>query len=111
MDDIALRRALYALRRERFLDLILLDWANQIAIDAVDAAESVLAWRTIWNTASAWKPPKFPIAGEDVLAMGVEAGPRVGEIIANIEEWWVENSFLPDREACLEKLRLFVSGC
>jgi poly(A) polymerase len=111
MDDIALRRALYSLRHERFRDLILLDWADQIVINSVDAAESFPAWREVWNTASDWKPPELPINGEDVLGMGVEAGPRVGEILADIEEWWVEQSFIPDRGGCLGQLRLLVPAC
>ena len=36
MKELALRRMLYALGREQFCDLILLDWADQIAMNATE---------------------------------------------------------------------------
>ena len=59
-----------------------------------------------WDTASSWEPPEFPLVGTDVMKMGVAEGPKVGEILEEIEEWWVEQAFRPDREACLDRLRL-----
>ena len=108
MNELALRRALYALGRDRFRDLILLDWADEIAMNATKAAQSVQGWKDTWDTAASWEPPEFPLAGDDVLEMGVEEGPKVGEILDDIEEWWVEQAFRPDREACLDRLRLAV---
>ncbi len=32
-------------------------------------------------------------------------GPRVGELLRELEDWWVSQDFQPDREACLAKLR------
>ncbi|MGB0630822.1 MAG: CCA tRNA nucleotidyltransferase [Alphaproteobacteria bacterium] len=106
MNELALRRALYALGRDQFRDLILLDWADQIAMNATEAAQSVEGWKETWDTASSWEAPEFPLVGKDVLEMGVEEGPKVGEILDDLEEWWVEQAFRPDREACLDRLRL-----
>lgn len=108
MNELMLRRALYTLGRDQFRDLILLDWADQIAMNATEAAQSVQGWKDTWDTASSWEPPEFPLVGGDVLEMGVEEGPKVGEILDDIEEWWVEQAFRPDREACLDRLRLAV---
>lgn len=106
MAELSLRRALYALGRDQFRDLVLLDWADQIAMNATEAAQTVEGWKETWDTASSWEPPEFPLVGDDVLEMGVEEGPRVGELLEDIEEWWVEQAFRPDREACLDRLRL-----
>lgn len=106
MAELSLRRALYTLGRDQFRDLILLDWADQITMNATEAAQSVQGWKDTWDTASLWEPPEFPLVGEDVLEMGVEEGPRVGELLESIEEWWVEQAFRPDREACMDRLRL-----
>ena len=106
MKELALRRMLYALGREQFCDLILLDWADQIAMNATEAAQSVQGWWYTWDTASLWEPPEFPLVGNDVMEMGVEEGPKVGQILDDIEEWWVEQAFQPDREACLDQLKL-----
>tara|TARA_Y100001968_G_C19133856_1_gene608089 strand:+ start:143 stop:502 length:360 start_codon:yes stop_codon:yes gene_type:complete len=100
-----LRKTLYAVGRDRFLDQILLDWADDLAANSLGSVSSMKGWREIWDTASSWQFPEFPINGEDVMEMGIQEGPRVGEILEHIEEWWVEHSFLPDRDACLDQLR------
>ncbi|MEC8289275.1 MAG: CCA tRNA nucleotidyltransferase, partial [Pseudomonadota bacterium] len=66
------------------------------------------AWRDIWEIASAWTSPKFPLNGRDIMEIGIKDGPLVGEILSDMEEWWVGQSFQPDREACLTKLKRLV---
>jgi len=41
-----------------------------------------------------------------VLALGVESGPRVRELLDSVERWWIDNDFRPDRAACLEQLKV-----
>ena len=55
--------------------------------------------------ADSWKSAALPIKGRDVLALGVPNGPEVGRLLKEIETWWIENDFAPDREACLARLR------
>ena len=40
-----------------------------------------------------------------MLALGVPDGPRVGALLARIEEWWIDGDFRAGREAALAKLR------
>lgn len=47
--------------------------------------------------------PTFPLKGEDVVEMGIEPGPVVGEILSQIEDWWQATGF-PNREECLAEL-------
>ena len=108
MNDLALRRALYELGPDQFRDLVLLDWSDQIVMNAAEAAGSVQGWKDTWDVASSWVPPEFPVAGDDVMAAGVEEGPDVGDILEALEDWWVEQAFRPDRDACLDRLRLVV---
>jgi poly(A) polymerase len=35
--------------------------------------------------------------------LGVKAGPRLGEIMRDLEKQWVEEGFLPDRGALIER--------
>lgn len=49
--------------------------------------------------------PTFPLTGQDVLDQGLQAGPQVGKILTEIENWWLAADF-PDREACLRQLQL-----
>jgi poly(A) polymerase len=51
-----------------------------------------------------WTEPRFPVTGADLKAAGIEAGPGMGRMLAELERWWIEADFAPDREACLAKL-------
>ncbi len=37
--------------------------------------------------------------------MGVKPGPKLGDLLKVCEEWWIEQNFQPDREACLKWIR------
>jgi poly(A) polymerase len=52
-----------------------------------------------------WTEPKFPLTGADLKQAGFTAGPDMGRMLAELERWWIEADFTPDREACLAKLR------
>lgn len=57
-----------------------------------------------------WTVPHFPVSGEDVLACGLTAGTQVGEILRQVEDWWIGEDFQPDRAACLARVRQIVGG-
>ena len=48
--------------------------------------------------AAAGPAPQFPLAGRDVLALGLPAGPGVGRLLAEIEAWWVASEFPSEGE-------------
>ena len=72
---------------------------RQIAGDSGAALADALA------AATAWQPKRLPVGGDDILALGVPAGPRVGALLAALEAWWVAHDFAPDRAACLAEAR------
>ena len=108
MAELALRRSLYMLGSEFFCELVLLDWADQIVHDPAAATRSAPDWKATWDAAEAWQMPGFPLTGADVIDSGVRQSPEVGEILAEIEEWWVDQAFRPDRDRCLDRLRVVV---
>ncbi len=57
--------------------------------------------------AKEWDAPTFPLNGHDVRTLGVPDGPRMGEILSQVEEWWMAQGFAPSRDDCLEKLGTF----
>ncbi|ARQ11152.1 poly(A) polymerase domain-containing protein [Rhizobium etli] len=59
----------------------------------------------LMDRAANWKKPQFPLNGGDVLAAGVASGPRVGELLAVLENQWVEENFTSDRTALLARLK------
>jgi poly(A) polymerase len=93
------KRLIYRLGAQAFRDQLLLQWAASNA-NADDAA-----WRALLALAEAWQPPKFALDGNDVMAAGFEEGPEIGVVLREIERWWVEQDFAPDRQALLDRLK------
>lgn len=58
---------------------------------------------------SDWTPPKLPISGGDIVALGIKAGPDVARILRAVEEHWLAEGF-PDRERAIELARDMVAG-
>lgn len=57
----------------------------------------------LW-AARSWKRPEFPVGGDDALAAGLK-GPEIGQALRSLEEWWMGEDFLPDRETLLARLK------
>jgi poly(A) polymerase len=51
-----------------------------------------------------YEKPVFPVSGADIVAAGVPAGRRVGEILKELEGFWVERNFALDRAALTARL-------
>ena len=95
-------RALHRLGAERYVDLIRIAAADATADPRAELADALAA-------AAAWRPKHLPVGGDDILALGVPAGPRVGAILRALEAWWVADDFAPDRAACLAEARRLVA--
>jgi hypothetical protein len=48
--------------------------------------------------------PVFPLEGRDVVAAGIQAGPRVGTLLRAVRRWWMNGGCVADRAACLAEL-------
>lgn len=100
VDSAVRRHALYRLGDAgRYRDLI------RLAATDAPGPVPVAAVRAALDDAALLDGLRFPIAGRDLLAIGVPRGPRVGAILAAVENWWVAQDFGPDREACLAQAR------
>ncbi|KAA0598837.1 poly(A) polymerase [Azospirillum lipoferum] len=99
-DRKALRQALYRLgEAELFGDLLL------IAAAIHDGPLDLTVLRRVMTVADDLPGLKLPIAGRDLLELGVPRGPAVGELLKRIEAWWIAADFQPSRDACLEMAR------
>jgi poly(A) polymerase len=96
-DARAQRLALYRLGADRYRDVALLL--------AADGALDEPRLDELLALAASWKPPRFPLKGRDVTALGIPPGKRVGELLAAVREWWEESDFTADRSACLQQLK------
>ena len=54
---------------------------------------------------AAWAEVPLPVGGDDVLALGVPAGPQVGSLLGRVAVWWEDQDCTADRAACLAELR------
>lgn len=99
-DRRALRQGLYRVGdAELFGDLLLI----AAAID--DGPLDLTMLRAALAMAEDLPRLRLPIAGRDLLALGVPRGPAVGMTLKRIEGWWIAEDFQPDHAACLEMAR------
>ncbi len=106
---IAARAVLHRIGVERFLDLALLGWAGQRALEGhrTGAGEP---WIEMIDMALAWAPVRLPVSGADVLALGLHPGPQVGAVLAAVERRWIEGDFRAGRDEVLGWVKEQVAG-
>ncbi len=109
MDAAAHRRALHRLGPDTVRDLTLLAWAGELAITPKLPPERTEGWIALLETCDGWQGAVFPLSGDDVAALGVPEGPRVGELLAAVEDWWEQGDYAADHGQCLEKLKALVA--
>ena len=73
------------------------------------AAVHYRAWLTGASPAlrqrlAAIDPPVFPLLGRDVEALGIPPGPRIGEALRQVADWWRAGGCTAGRQACLARL-------
>jgi len=98
------RKALYWMGPDLFKDRVLLGWAVDPKLN------NGVQWRTLLAMADSWTKPDFPLTGHQVKAANVPAGPEVGRVMAEVEEWWVESDFIDDELSIIERLKAVVQA-
>jgi poly(A) polymerase len=93
------RKMLYCIGAAPFKDRVRLRWA------ASPCGMAALPWRMLLSLADGWKKPRFPLTGRDAMAAGVPEGPAVGQVLAQIEAWWIDKDFPDDAVALAQKLK------
>ncbi|NSX91360.1 CCA tRNA nucleotidyltransferase [Agrobacterium tumefaciens] len=112
MKETALDRLLYRQGVEGVRTRLKLALASARAdLSAGDAAmQKVARLSTLLTRAEKFKKPGFPLSGADVMAAGVEAGPKVGEVLKNLEEKWIDVNFSLDRAALTARLKTMLEN-
>jgi len=98
------RRLIHSLGTELFIDHALLNWANRLANGGTQDRRVIESWIDLIRFARDWPVPEFPLKGRDLVAAGVPIGPAIGELMEQLQAWWIENDFAADRKACLARL-------
>lgn len=98
------RRGVYRVGLRAFTDRVKLAWA------ASTRPATTQQWRGLLALAQTWTPPAFPLTGDEVLAAGVPKGPLIGEVMREVEEWWIDQDFMDDKLAAVERLKAVTQG-
>ena len=104
------RRALRRLGADTFRDLTLTAWAETRSRQGRPSSAETARWMNLLDAADRWVGISLPVRGRDCVALGVERGPAIGTLLEEIERWWEDNDFRPDRDACLERLQRLIDG-
>ncbi|MBB3945602.1 poly(A) polymerase [Rhizobium skierniewicense] len=76
--------------------------AGEAAMQKIARLSALLA------RAQKFERPNFPLTGADVLAAGIAPGPKVGQILNELEEKWIDFNFSLDRSVLIGKLKAVV---
>jgi poly(A) polymerase/tRNA nucleotidyltransferase (CCA-adding enzyme) len=87
-DDDALRRLLADHQPRDLIDRVWLDGGPE----------------TLRQRLAAMARPVFPLEGRDVVAFGVAPGPRVGTLLRQVRQWWLDGGCVADKAACEAEL-------
>ncbi|HRP11284.1 MAG TPA: CCA tRNA nucleotidyltransferase [Terricaulis sp.] len=98
-----MRRAIYTIGNAAFRDRVMLAWAEAGHAKAQQ-------WRALVAHAQMWQPPKMPLTGDEVMAAGVPAGPKVGAVMREVEAWWIDADFPDDKLSIIERLKAVAQG-
>jgi poly(A) polymerase len=104
MSPKAARQVVYRLGNAVFRDRVKLHWARSLR------PATTPQWRGLLALGESWRAPVMPISGKDVVGSGVPAGPLVGEVLREVEDWWVDSDFIDDKLSLVERLKSVAQG-
>ncbi|MGK2285210.1 CCA tRNA nucleotidyltransferase [Pedomonas sp. V897] len=106
--------AIYRLGAETFIDRMVLQLAVQVGAigaaatpaaeteAAAQGADSLLHVVANWAAvARSYVPPRLPLSGNDLMALGVPRGPDIARTLGIVRERWIDAGFPEDREVVL----------
>ncbi len=83
------RKKAYSLGEDTYRDLLHLSAQTRANLDAALPIPAI---------------PPFPLKGQDLLDRQVRPGPELGNLLKQLEAWWLDNDLEPDRNATLHEL-------
>jgi poly(A) polymerase len=102
----ALKKLIYRGSSQAVNDRIRLAYASarQEAAASDEAMIRAGGYSRLLDAVEKYEPLVFPVTGGDLLSLGVEKGPGLGEALRDLETLWIDSGFSLDREALLDKL-------
>ncbi len=104
MDARTAKAALYRLGAKFYRAGLLLAWSQ--TRDQADDPR----WQALFTLPDAWTPPEFPLGGAELLALGMQPGPEVGELLRTLEQRWIDGDFAAERDTLMQWARGLIGG-
>ncbi len=73
---------------------------GRLLLMAVDAKE-VASYNMLLELAQEWEVPIFPVTAKDLLALGMQEGPALGNALRALEQLWVISGYTLTKDALL----------
>lgn len=110
--DAVFDRLLYRHGTDGITTRLVLSLAREQGNGGVDMEQMRKSARlsSLLSRAEKFSRPVFPLGGGEVMARGIPAGPRIGEILARLENDWVEMNFSLDRPALVSRLESIIAS-
>ena len=93
-----LNEALYFYGKEICVKVIRVCWST-------DLVENDIVWAELLLKTHKWEKPIFPIKAIDIMNQGVEKGPILGEILKELEDYWISSHFTEGKSFLLKRLK------
>ncbi|WP_417496812.1 CCA tRNA nucleotidyltransferase [Maricaulis sp.] len=97
-DMAAAERAIMSLGARAFEDQVRLSAAGDVAPPPRD-------WTLLAKFAREWQQPDFPVSGGDLILLGYEPGPMLGDAMDALKAHWIAERFEPTREELIARLK------
>ena len=106
MSEQALKKLVYRGSKQAVLDRIQLSYAHarNEAIGSDEAMIRAGGYARLLESVQSYEAPVFPVTGGDLLRLGIEKGPVLGEKLRELETLWIDSGFSLDHETLLDKL-------
>ncbi|WP_245409740.1 CCA tRNA nucleotidyltransferase [Pararhizobium haloflavum] len=101
--DMAFNRVLYGCDLASMRDWLrlALSAARQRARSDTNALAEAAGYSRLIARLDKWKRPAFPLNGDDLKEVGLEAGPELGALQKTLEGLWLESNFTMTRDDLL----------
>lgn len=69
------------------------------------ADQADLAWLALLDLPNRWQPPTLPVTGQNLLSLGVAAGPELGCLLSALETLWIDADFSENKARLLAEAK------
>ncbi len=84
-----------------FIHIVCVNWAQQERVIEADHP-----YHAMLKLALSWTPPTFPITGNDLIAIGMQPGKEMGDMLKVLEEQWEAGGYAENKQQLLARVKL-----